>query len=94
MLTFSCSIIEKFAYNYLLQIFKKSINNCILLLNTESQCTRGDLRLVGGSGSYEGNVQICIDDEWGWVCDNSWDFYDAEVVCRQLGFSISSLYMH
>ena len=51
-------------------------------------CTTGQLRLVGGNIPNEGRVEICIDNEWGTVCDNGWSSTDATVVCRQLGYSI------
>jgi deleted-in-malignant-brain-tumors protein 1 len=48
------------------------------------------VRLADGVSSYEGRVDICHNGVWGTICRNfhqSWDYLDAAVVCRQLGFT-------
>lgn len=49
-------------------------------------CETGLIRLVGGATSFEGRVEICVNETWGTICNGMWDVSDANVVCRQLGF--------
>ena len=46
----------------------------------------GDIRLVGGSYSWEGRVEIYLNGEWGTITDYATSAFDAHVVCRQLGY--------
>ena len=55
----------------------------------QTDCTEGEVRLVGGEINREGDVQICHNGTWGYTCGNQWNYQEARVLCQQLNFSTS-----
>ena len=65
-------------------------------INNTEPCTTGNIRLISaGSGEslIQGRVEICYQNIWGTVCDDSWSDVDARVVCRVLGYPPLGIYM-
>ena len=53
---------------------------------------QGDIRLVGGTTNRQGRVEVCNNNAWGTVCDDAFGTSDANVACRQLGFSGTGMF--
>lgn len=58
----------------------------VLTASNVSICSDGDIRLIGEYNN-EGRVELCLNNNWGTICDDEWDSLEAQVVCRQLGYS-------
>ena len=71
-------------------IIYKSSPTWFLFMTCTDNCTHGEVNLVGGSYEYEGNVQVCINGSWSYICQNGWDVNDSLVACSQFGYSTSS----
>ena len=59
----------------------------VILLLLSAFCINGEIRLAGSNIPGRGRVEVCINETWGTICDESLDSNDVSVVCRQLGFS-------
>lgn len=44
------------------------------------------VRLQSRGRTDVGTVEIRLDDGWVQVCDDEWDYADAKVLCKQLGY--------
>ena len=47
----------------------------------------GMVRLIGGDFVNEGRVEVYCSEQWGTVCDDTFDSNDGGAVCRQLGYT-------
>ena len=62
------------------------INNTYTFTAELISCSDYEARLVNGSSSNEGRLEVCIQGEWGAVYQSGWERRDAQVVCKQLGY--------
>ena len=63
------------------------------MTTSPSECSSGDLRLVGGQTDSDGRVEICVEGFWGTVCDGGFGRKKAVVVCRQLNMKTLGIFV-
>ena len=50
-------------------------------------CDLGDVRLTNlGFSILEGDIEICGNNTWGYVCNTTWSEQATSVACGQLGY--------
>ena len=54
-----------------------------------TECSSGSVRLVDSSGNAgnagnKGRVEMCIANQWGTICDDSWSEAASAITCKQM----------
>ena len=83
----ACPSFKFFVYFPNSSISTTPVKVIIMIIIILIGCLHGQLRLVNGSIPNAGRLEICIMDQWGTICNDGWTHDNAEVACRQLGYS-------
>ena len=68
---------------------------CIALDTPYSNCTSGEVRLVGSGGVEQGRLEVCVNSAWGTVCGEGFEDSDAAVACQSYGgYNGSGRFIH
>ena len=77
---------------YFLCLYNESVNYLLIFARTDYISDSGQtnpIRLIvdgAPSPTNEGTVEMYYKGIWATICYENWDFTDAEVACRMLGF--------
>ena len=63
-----------------------------IALIESGNCMEGSVRLVNGSFTTEGRVEVCSNGIWGSICSNKFTAIDAYVICKELGYGLLGKY--
>ena len=73
------------------QYFDHSYRCLYLTSYSGTVCHDGEVRLRNGNHRHEGRIEICFNETWGTICNGinsySWNHSQADIVCKQLGYS-------
>ena len=51
-----------------------------------TECATGSVRLYGSTSPIEGRLEVCLNNQWGTVCDDSWHVAASAITCKVLGY--------
>ena len=94
-ISYACSFLCVYlcCYSFCLSQVKNFCASSTLLRMSQSLSTAYPLRLVsqtGFSGNLSaGSLEVLINNEWGTICIQGFQYQEAAVSCRQLGLSNS-----
>ena len=88
--TYIWSCLIAVSYLFFIVVIIKFYIAIFITTGSNGDCTNGDVRVLNGSASYEGRVEVCVNGEWSTVCGDSWGYNEAYVVCNQTGYGNTS----
>ena len=47
------------------------------------------VRLTGGATVNQGLVEVFCNGQWGTVCDDGFSVFEADTICKQLGYGFA-----